>query len=281
MHLQRHQRQSAQVIVQRGIRSRKYSRFRRGLETIKRCKHVFLEAYTSILAVDKAQLEELYGQPVTIADRNLVESQADEIIRDARDADVAFCVVGDPFGATTHTDLHLRAHEAGVTVRTIHNASIMNAIGACGLQLYRFGQTVSIVFFTDSWRPDSFYHKIAENKQRGLHTLCLLDIKVKEPTEESLARGKPVYAPPRYMTVRQCVEQLTELEDKCGDGVCDAQTQCVGVARIGADDQQIVAGRPAELLEVDFGAPLHSFVVCGKLDDFEAQMLNLFRMKPS
>ena len=53
-------------------------------------------------------------------------------------------------------------------------------------------QTVSIVFFTDTWRPDSFYHKIVANQQLGLHTLCLLDIQVKEPTLESLARGRKV-----------------------------------------------------------------------------------------
>lgn len=50
----------------------------------------------------------------------------------------------------------------------------MNAVGACGLQLYNFGQTISIVFFTDTWRPDSFYDRIKENKGLGLHTLCLL-----------------------------------------------------------------------------------------------------------
>lgn len=44
-------------------------------------------------------------------------------------------VVGDPFGATTHTDLVLRAKEAGIQYRVIHNASIMNAIGCCGLQV--------------------------------------------------------------------------------------------------------------------------------------------------
>jgi diphthine synthase len=42
--------------------------------------------------------------------------------------------------------------DLGVEVKVIHNASVMNAVGACGLQLYRFGQTVSIVFFTDTWR---------------------------------------------------------------------------------------------------------------------------------
>eukprot|EP00966_Prymnesium_polylepis_P269211 6218959-Prymnesium_polylepis.1 len=57
-------------------------------------------------------------------------------------------VVGDPFGATTHCDLLARAKEMGVPHCVVHNASIMNAIGCCGLQLYRFGETISICFFT-------------------------------------------------------------------------------------------------------------------------------------
>lgn len=42
--------------------------------------------------------------------------------------------------ATTHTDLELRARALGIPVRIVHNASIMNAVGVCGLQLYRFGE---------------------------------------------------------------------------------------------------------------------------------------------
>ena len=76
--------------------------------------------------------------------------------------------------ATTHTDLILRAREMGIPVTTIHNTSIINAVGVCGLQLYNFGQTISIPFFTDTWRPDSFYDRIKENRTIGLHTLCLL-----------------------------------------------------------------------------------------------------------
>eukprot|EP01043_Picozoa_sp_COSAG02_P076804 COSAG02_NODE_16501_length_1078_cov_3.459653_1_plen_100_part_10 len=100
---------------------------------------------------------------------------------------MSFLVIGDAFGATTHTDLQLRAQEQGVKVSVVHNASIMNAIGCCGLQLYNYGQAVSICFFRGpgtlwpdepSWRPDSFYEKVAANRQLGLHTLCLLDIKV-------------------------------------------------------------------------------------------------------
>ena len=74
-------------------------------------------------------------------------------------------------------------------------------------------QAISIVFFTETWRPDSFYDRILANRRQGLHTLCLLDIKVKEPTLESLARGRKVYEAPRYMTVNTAVEQLLEVED--------------------------------------------------------------------
>jgi diphthine synthase len=90
--------------------------------------------------------------------------------------------------ATTHTDLLLRARELSIPSTVIHNASIMNAMGACGLQLYNFGQTVSLVFFTDTWKPDSFYDRVKENWERGMHTLVLLDIKVREQSEENMAR---------------------------------------------------------------------------------------------
>lgn len=76
--------------------------------------------------------------------------------------------------ATTHTDLVVRAKNLGIDVKVVHNASIMNAVGICGLQLYRYGETVSIPFFTETWRPDSFYEKIQSNRMLGLHTLCLL-----------------------------------------------------------------------------------------------------------
>lgn len=38
--------------------------------------------------------------------------------------------------ATTHSDLVLRAVNAGIPYRVIHNASIMNAVGCCGLQVF-------------------------------------------------------------------------------------------------------------------------------------------------
>lgn len=37
--------------------------------------------------------------------------------------------------ATTHSDLVLRAIETGIQYNVVHNASIMNAVGCCGLQV--------------------------------------------------------------------------------------------------------------------------------------------------
>jgi diphthine synthase len=70
----------------------------RGRAAIEKCSTIFLEAYTSVLAVSKERLEECYKKPVQIAFRETVESEAEKILEPAKTSDVAFLVVGDPFG---------------------------------------------------------------------------------------------------------------------------------------------------------------------------------------
>ena len=237
----------------------------RGLEVVKKCKRVYLEAYTSILmAADQLSLEQFYGREVILADRELVETGSDQILAGAQEDDIAFLVVGDPFGATTHTDLIIRARELGIKVEAIHNASVMNAVGACGLQLYQFGQTVSLVFFTDSWRPDSFYNKVMENRKIGLHTLLLLDIKVKEQSIENMARGRLIYEPPRYMDIATAASQLLEIEELRGEKAYTPDTPCVAISRLGSPSQTFKAASLKELAEFDSGEPLHSLVMLGR-----------------
>lgn len=247
----------------------------RGLETVKKCKRVYLEAYTSILmAADQKSLEEFYGREVILADRELVEGGSDDILNGAQTDDIAFLVVGDPLGATTHTDLILRARELSIPYQVIHNASIMNAVGACGIQLYNFGQTVSLVFFTDSWKPESFYDKVLENRQLGLHTLLLLDIKVKEQSIENMARGRLIYEPPRYMSIATAAEQLLEIEEKRGQKAYSEDTPCIGVSRLGAPTQTFHADVLGKLVDYDSGEPLHSLVILGnKIHDLETDYI--------
>mmetsp|Transcript_10502 Transcript_10502/g.18558 ORF Transcript_10502/g.18558 Transcript_10502/m.18558 type:complete len:309 (-) Transcript_10502:24-950(-) len=253
----------------------------KGLEAIRSCDEIYLEHYTSILGVDVPALEAFYEKKITLADRDMVESRSDEILANAKEGNTALLIVGDPFAATTHTDMFLRAVELGIQVRMIHNASIMNAIGSCGLQLYTFGQTVSIPLFQGNWKPDSFYDKIASNMKDGLHTLCLLDIKVKEPNIEILeTRGKFVYDPPRYMTIKEACEQLLYIEEEVRkEGVLSRSTRCVGVARLGQDDQTIISGTLSDMLVADFGGPLHSLVLTGEVHHIEEDMLKFYEYK--
>jgi diphthine methyl ester synthase len=318
----------------------------KGLNAIQSSSKVYLEYYTSVLSgCDnyKETLESFYKKPVVLADRFMVEQNADEIIESSKSQVVSFLVVGDPFGATTHTDLVLRAIERGVSCKIIHNASIMNAIGCCGLQLYSFGETVSICFWSEGWRPKSYFGKICENRVRGLHTLCLLDIKVKEKSVENLIKGRDIYEPARFMSVAQACQQLlsivdeletvfsfssrvnkesnqaspimvmanqveradradrtdlaeqveeTEIENYNDYGVVlDEQkemtlkaklnsigkhTLCVGLARVGKDDQKIIVDTLERMAECDLGSPLHSLIVVGRLHPIEAEFLKLF-----
>jgi diphthine methyl ester synthase len=174
-----------------------------------------------------------------------------------------FSNVSNRLRATTHADLALRARQRKIPTQTIPNASILNAIGTTGLQLYNFGQTVSMVFFTENWKPDSFYDRIKENAQIGLHTLVLVDIKVKEQSYENMAKGRKIYEPPRYMTVAQCASQMLEIEEQRKEGVCAGDRLAIGAARVASSEQRMVCGTLKEMAGADLGPPLHSLVLLG------------------
>lgn len=119
----------------------------RGLNAIRKCSKVYLEAYTSILCygLDKTRLEEHCKREIIEADREFVETNGDltkylniyldSLMESALNEDIALLVVGDPFGATTHAEFILRAKKIGVQIQVIHNASIITAVACCGLQV--------------------------------------------------------------------------------------------------------------------------------------------------
>ena len=254
----------------------------RGLEIVKNSDIIYLEHYTSILAFgnNKEKLESLYGKEVLLASRDLVEKEAEEkLILPAKDKNVSLLVVGDALGATTHTDLMLRAKELGVDVEVVFNASVLNAIGVVGLELYKYGKTTSIVFPDAEWYPSTPYDVIKENQSIGLLTLCLLDIKVAEPSREEMRKAiiegrEPKPMPPRYMTIKEGLEVLLKIEDDKKGGIISKNTLVIGVARLGHPDMKIIAGSVEELMNVDFGEPLHSLIVPGKLHHIEEEVIN-------
>lgn len=274
----------------------------KGLNAVKSSDLIYLEHYTSILgggADYKNELEKFYSKEIILADRTMVEQNSDEIIDNAKDKIVSFLVVGDPFGATTHTDLVLRAVEKGVSFRIIHNASIMNAIGCCGLQLYNYGETISICFWSEAenWKPKSYFEKICDNRVRGLHTLCLLDIKVKEKSLINLIKQRDIYEPPRFMSVAQASEQMIQIIEEAKSyqinedeenlveinlkklvesKIVTEDTLAVGLARVGKNDQTIKVDTLKNLADSDLGSPLHSMVIAGKLHPLEIEFLRLY-----
>lgn len=58
----------------------------------------FISFHLVFLSLLGGPQEEFYGRELIVADRELVEQQAHQILEDARGTDVAFLVVGDPFG---------------------------------------------------------------------------------------------------------------------------------------------------------------------------------------
>ncbi|CAG9313816.1 unnamed protein product [Blepharisma stoltei] len=246
----------------------------KGLEAVQKSTYIYLESYTSCLITPKSKLEEFYGKPIIEADRIMVESGCDEMLERAKNNDVSFLVVGDPFCATTHSDLFMRAAKLHIQLIVIHNASIFTAIGYSGLQLYKFGETVSVPFFTERWRPYSFYNKILENKRRGLHTLVLLDIKVKEQSEEDLMRGRLVFQPPRFMTANIACQQILEAEDNTQSGLIQRNDLVIGLLRMGTPQQTIVVKPIEEMANMEnLGDPLHSLIIPGELHEIEQEMM--------
>ncbi|MCH8067563.1 MAG: diphthine synthase, partial [Nanoarchaeota archaeon] len=156
----------------------------KGLELVKKADFVYLENYTAKINCNISYLEQLYGKKIILADRKLVEMDAEKtILREAKAKEVAFLVVGDAFSATTHMDLFLRAKKLGIKTKVIHNASVFTAIAVTGLQLYNFGKTVSIPFLNDN--IETPYDALKLNQKDNLHTLFLLD--VKENSNDSLS----------------------------------------------------------------------------------------------
>ena len=234
----------------------------KGLEAVKKCDFVYLENYTSILACSVEELEKFYEKKIILANRELVEKQADELILEqAKTRNVAFLVIGDPLTATTHTDLMLRAKKNNIETRIIHNASVFTAVAQTGLQLYKFGKITSIPFFEEFIAVETPYKVLKQNKDSGMHTLFLLDL---NPDKE------------RFMTINDAIEILLKIEDKKRQKIFTKDTLCVGCARLGSDDQMIYAGNAEELLGCDFGKPPHCLIVPGALHFMEEEFLAQF-----
>lgn len=233
----------------------------KGLELVQKADIVYVECYTSRLNCSFHDLAKFYNKQIHLAHREMVEGDNNEILEYAKTKDVAFLVVGDPFSATTHLDLMMRAKQDGIKVTITNNASILTAVGITGLQLYKFGKTTSIPYPEENFQPETVYDVIKQNKAIGLHTLVLLDIKWDQQ---------------RFMTVHEGITILLNIEQKRKENVFASDVLCVGVARAGSETVIVKAGTAQELCTVDFGKPMHCLIVPGTLHFMEEDALKMW-----
>jgi len=228
------------------------------LDTLKECEKVYLEDYTSQYSEgSKEELEELIGKQVTELLRKQVEEELDSVLEDAKNKKIGLCVYGNPMNATTHLQLIFDAAKAGAKTKIIPGLSIFEFVGFTGLERYKFGKTTSIVFHEQDYEPESFYNAILENKKIGLHTLCLLDIRKEEK---------------KIMGIRHAISLLERIEEKHEKNVL-GESVFVGLAGIGSEKQQIKAGTLERLKNYNFSQYPQSIIVCGKLNEKEAEGL--------
>jgi diphthine synthase len=231
-----------------------------GLEAVRAADKVFAEFYTSLLpSFSLERFESLAGKKLTLLSRrDLEDMNGQAVLEAAEKGSVVLLVPGDPMVATTHVALRIEAQKRGVKTRIVHGASILSAAtGLSGLYNYKFGKSVTVPF-PDENVSATPYFVVAENRRRGLHTLCLLDIKADEK---------------RYLRVNEALAALLSIEAIEGKEVVTMETLAVGISRAGSQNPVVKAERAEFLLDYDFGGPPQCVIFPGELHFMEAEAL--------
>ncbi|MCL6088666.1 MAG: diphthine synthase [Candidatus Marsarchaeota archaeon] len=203
----------------------------RAIELLRGCRTVFAENYTNLMREGTLRrLEEKIGRKIVQLAREEVENE--KIILEACAlGPTALLVPGDPMTATTHSSLLASARSRNISTHILHAASIFtSAPGAAGLQIYKMGKTATITYWRKNYEPASFIDPIAENMERGAHTLCLLDI------DPKLGPMKP----------SQALELIEKAQGKNKTAVLSPSTPLFVLWHVGWPDEKIWAGKRSE-----------------------------------
>lgn len=231
----------------------------KALECLKNVDKIYAEFFTSRLFGSSFEsIEELIGSKIEVLVRNEVEEES-KFLEEAKIMDIALITGGDPLIATTHSEFLVECKQKGIDYEVIHGSSILSSAPAIsGLQAYKFGKVTTIPFPDHNFYPKSPYFSIEDNLKMDMHTLVLLDIQAHKE---------------RYMTVNEGLEYLMNIRSDLDDGLIDEETLALGIARLGSKDSVLKAGKISELIDYDFGGPLHCIIIPSKLHVVEAEYL--------
>jgi len=225
------------------------------LEEAKASDFIFVELYTNIWHGDLKNLEKIVGKKIEIIKRRDLEEEVERILQLAINKKVMIFVPGDPLVATTHSSLIIECKKRGINFKVLHNSSIFSAVYETGLHAYKFGPTVTIPLKEKiKGKVESIIEVIKENKRRGLHTLCLLDIDLENN---------------RFLEVKDAIKFLIESK------AIEEGEKVVVASCIGTSNQKIIWKEAKNLIDIEISLPA-VIVIPGKLHFSEREALEKF-----
>lgn len=223
----------------------------KGMGACVRADKVYAEFYTANWGGSVNNLEKIIGKKITTIKRSDMEEKSDKLLKEAKDKDVVILVPGDPLVATTHIHMMIDARKKKIPIQVIHSSSVYTAIAECGLGIYGFGRTSTIVKPQKDYEPSSFYDAIGNNKKNGLHTLLLLDIDI---------------------SVKEGLEILTKIESSEKKKLVLTDTEIIAASKLGSDKQNIVFGKVKDLMKKRMDSPA-IIIIPGNIHFLEKEFL--------
>lgn len=217
---------------------------------IEKCKKIYLESYTIDFPYKIEKLEKTLNKKINVLTREEVESE--KFLEKAKNKNIALLVYGDPFSATTHTQLILSCKKQKIDYKIFHNTSILNSIGETGLSLYKFGKVCSVPKWKENYKPTSFIQYLKENKEIKAHSLILADI---------------------GMSLKEVLEELEEASKRENFNLPE---KILVVSCLGTKKQKILYNNTKNFKEKNIEKPFCLIIPSEELHFLEKEFLNLF-----
>ncbi|MCC7552687.1 diphthine synthase [Candidatus Micrarchaeota archaeon] len=235
----------------------------KGLDALKNSDKIFVDYYTHIISEKTIEnIEKLINKKLIKLERAELEDER-IILENSKTKNISLLVGGDPLIATTHISLILSCIKSEINYEIIHSSSIYSAaIGESGLQTYKFGKAVTLVFWEDKYKPISPYEIIYENKQIGLHSLVFIDLHGQKP-----------------MNIQTACSVFRKMEHEIKKGLINDDFELIILSRLGYTDKKILFGKLKQI-ENKFTEIKSPFIIVvpGKLHFLEKEWLNNFEI---
>ncbi|MDE1846112.1 MAG: diphthine synthase [Candidatus Micrarchaeota archaeon] len=227
---------------------------------------VLVDQYTNFITdEDLAWITSKFQISPKLIHRSDLEENAKVMVEKAKEKDIVLLVSGDPLIATTHHTILDLAAKKGVEYKIYHSSNIFSgAIGESGLDIYKFGPTTTITFWSEKYKPTSFIDVVKKNFENGQHTMCLCDYHYNEK---------------RRMKVSEAIELLHVADETKGYGFITEKSKILVLGDVGKDSQEIRYLQVGKINKEDlraFEGKVITLIVPGPMNFAEEEALQKF-----